>query len=98
MQDTKIKVEIPEGASLNEEEQPQGFPEEVFSRLPEPLREACLEVLTEPQEREAFLVGALGVLSGILPKVQGFYDASFTGPNLYCYVLAAYGTGKGFLK
>lgn len=97
-QDTVFNFTIPEGASLNAEEHTQGFPFEVFNDLPEVLRHACLEVLKEQPEREAFLVGALGVISGILPNIQGFYDNGPTGPNIYVYVLASYGTGKGFLK
>lgn len=92
-------LNIPEGDSLNDETpQQEGFPAEVYRNLPELLREACLGILKEPEEREAFLVGALGVISGILPNIRGFYDQDFTGPQLYVYVLANYGTGKGFLK
>lgn len=96
--DKEFTFTIPDGASLNDAEEVPGLPQEVYNDLPELLRHACLEVLKEETEREAFLVGALGVISGILPNIQGFYDQDFTGPNLYVYILATYGTGKGFLK
>lgn len=97
-EDTAFNFIIPDGASLNDAEEAPAFPPEVYENLPELLRQPCLEVLTEASEREVFLVGALGVISGILPNLQGFYDQGFTGPNLYVYLLAAYGTGKGGLK
>ncbi|MCB0565399.1 MAG: DUF3987 domain-containing protein [Phaeodactylibacter sp.] len=97
-EDKAFNFTIPEGTSLNDTEEAPGFPQEVYNSLPKLLRQACLEVLKEEAEREAFLVGALGVVSGILPNIQGFYDQDFTGPNLYVYILATYGTGKGFLK
>lgn len=73
------------------------FSAEVFTNLPALLRQPC-QLLTSDVEREVFLIGALGVVSGILPNVQGFYDGDTVAPNLYVYVLAPYGTGKGALK
>jgi len=93
---------IPQGADL---EQPplmkyqaeKGFPDAVFDNLPDLLKNACA-ILTEQTEKEVFLVGAIGVVSGLLPNVRGFYDGQHTGCNLFCYVLGQYGTGKGGLK
>lgn len=97
--DTVFNFTIPDGASLNDaEEKASGFPPEVYENLPDLLRQPCLEVLKDQNEREVFLVGALGVISGILPNIHAFYDQGFTGPNLFVYVLAPYGTGKGALK
>ncbi len=45
-----------------------------------------------------FLISALGVISGLLPKVQGFYDTKNYGPNLYTYILGKYGSGKGSIQ
>ncbi|MFN8302600.1 MAG: DUF3987 domain-containing protein [Saprospiraceae bacterium] len=100
--DTDFPIEIPENADL---EQPpileikgkNGLPDAVFDNLPNLLKEACGK-LTEQTEREVFLVGALGVVSGLLPNVRGFYDGQHNGCNLYCYILGQYGTGKGALK
>jgi hypothetical protein len=94
--------QIPQGANL---EQPpimdwqaqRGVPDAIFDNLPDLLKNACA-ILTEQTEREVFLIGAIGVASGLLPNVRGFYDGQHTGCNLYCYVLGQYGTGKGGLK
>lgn len=96
--DTMKTIKIQPGASLNspQEEQP-GFPESLYETLPKILRYPCLEVLRERTEKEVFLVGALGVLSGCLPNVKGFYDQKFYSPHLYVYILAPYGSGKGAL-
>lgn len=104
---TKFVPNIPPGADLENppmSEPPMpaartlaGMPAEVFNDLPDLLKNAC-SVLTEQGEREVFLVGAIGVISGLLPNVRGFYDTQHYGCNLYCYVLGAYGTGKGGLQ
>lgn len=73
------------------------FPSAVYDDLPPVLRDAC-ERLADRTEKEVFLVGALGVISGILPNVRGFYDQQYYGANLFVYILAPYGSGKGTLK
>lgn len=88
--------EIPPGTDLNqpaEHQRQKTMSDEVFDNLPDFLREACL--LLDETEREVFLVAALGVLSGCLPKVRGHYDGKFVSPHLYVYLLGGYGTGKG---
>ncbi|MCB9341957.1 MAG: DUF3987 domain-containing protein [Lewinellaceae bacterium] len=72
------------------------FDKAIFDNLPDVLRFGC-QILTDASEMEVFLVGALGVVSGILPNVQGFYDGKYICPNLFVYILAKYGTGKGSL-
>lgn len=94
--------QIPQGADL---EQPplmewqteRRLPGAIFDNLPDLFKNACA-ILTEQTEKEVFLIGAIGVVSGLLPNVMGFYDGQHTGCNLYCYVLGQYGTGKGGLK
>lgn len=44
-----------------------------------------------------FLTGAIGIISGMLPNVQGKYFSRNVGPNLYCFIIGKYGTGKGSL-
>jgi Protein of unknown function (DUF3987) len=85
---------IPHNSDL---EKPPAMLDEIFNSLPRLLKEPC-DKLMEQAEKEVFLVGALGVISGILPKVQGLYDGSFCYPNLFVYILGQYGTGKGALK
>lgn len=73
------------------------FTDDIYNNLPDILKNGC-SILTDPIEKEVFLVGALGVVSGLLPNIRGFYDTRYYGPNLYCYVLARYGSGKGSLN
>jgi RNAse (barnase) inhibitor barstar len=73
------------------------FPASLYKNLPILLRDTC-GVLTSSTEQEVYLIGALGVISGILPNVLGHYDGRYIGPNLYVYVLAGYGIGKGGLE
>lgn len=75
------------------------FPEmdrNIFDDLPPLLRVAC-EQLQDHEEQETFLMGALGVISGMLPNVQGKYMQRRVAPNLYCFVIGKFGTGKGAL-
>ena len=97
--DKDFPFEFPDDLDLNDlgKETAPAFPSAVYDDLPPALREAC-ERLADRTEKEVFLVGALGVISGILPNVRGFYDHNKVGPNLYVYVLAPYGSGKGTLK
>jgi len=96
--DTYIPI-IPQNSSL--EEAPSNsatkFTDEIFDDLPPLLRDAC-DRLTDQSEKEVFLVGALGIVSGILPNVRGFYDGAWTYCNLFVYVIGSYGIGKGGLK
>lgn len=70
--------------------------DDIFDDLPSILFDAC-QHLHERTEQETFLIGALGVLSGMLPNVQGTYFGRVVYPNLYCFVVGKYGTGKGAL-
>ncbi len=69
----------------------------LFSQLPWILKSGCSKLI-DPIEKEVFLISALGVISGLLPKVQGFYDTKNYGPNLYTYILGKYGSGKGSIQ
>ena len=96
------QVEIPHGSDLQNpppfmEQESAGLTADVFDNLPDLLKDACL-ILKEQAEKEVFLVGAIGVISGLLPNVRGFYDTQYYGCNLYVYILGAYGTGKGGLS
>ena len=96
-------VNIPEDFYMNNGLPPVGhdtairaFSEDIFENLPPLLATACA-LLKQPEEKELFLIGALGVLSGIMPNVQGLYFGRQVKPNLYCYIIGKYGTGKGAL-
>ncbi|MCX6214558.1 DUF3987 domain-containing protein [Spirosoma sp.] len=89
----------PQGSFQTETETPETeyFTQAIFNNLPDTLKNGC-SILTDRIEKEVFLVGALGVVSGLLPNVRGFYDTRYYSTNLYCYVLARYGSGKGALS
>lgn len=70
--------------------------DEIARELPGVLKELC-NYLVDENEKEVFLIGALGVISGLLPNVVGLYSGKGISPNLYVYVLAGYGGGKGGL-
>jgi hypothetical protein len=70
------------------------IPMKVHDTLPDLLKRGC-EVFKEQHEKDIFLIGALGMLSGCLPKVFGLYDNKKLFPNLYFIVVANAGAGKG---
>lgn len=70
--------------------------EEVYQNLPAFLKH-CTDDFSG-RERDVFLTGLLGALSGCLPGVYGIYDRSKTFPNLYAVILAPPASGKGTLK
>lgn len=70
---------------------------DLFDALPGILGIPFAKLHTQ-HEKEVFLVGALGVLSGMMPNVSGYYMGNEMHPNLYCYVLGKYGVGKGVLN
>ena len=72
------------------------LPKEVFEYLPDFLKNAC-SIFTDAIERDVFLLGALTVLSGVLPNVFGVYDNKKVGSNIYLFIIAAAGSGKGSL-
>ena len=72
------------------------LPNSIFPNLPFPLKQGC-EAFPEPRERDVFLTGALGVLSGCVPNVSGYYDRRLCFPNLFSFVTAPAASGKGAL-
>lgn len=73
------------------------IPEEVYKNLPDFLRKSC-ELFPNTTDRDVFLVGVIGVLSGCLPKVYGIYDNSKVSPNLFFFIVAKAAAGKGGMK
>lgn len=73
------------------------FSDSIFDQMPAIFSEG-LNVMTDQTEKSVFLMGALGVISGMLPNVYGQYDGHKVSPNLYIYVLGPYGSGKGALR
>ena len=70
--------------------------ESIISELPNMLKKPC-DFLVDETEKEVFLIGAIGVISGLLPNIKALYSGKWIAPNLFVYVLAGYGGGKGSL-
>ena len=76
------------------------LPDDVYAELPGLLREPAF-MFSRRHKRDVFLTGALGILSGCLPNVEGYYGADVPGalsPNLYAAVVAKSAGGKSALK
>jgi len=70
------------------------IPDEVYNNLPRLLGNACTQ-FKDPVEKDVFFIGSIGVLSGCFPNYIGHYDGNWVSPQLYSYVIAPYGCGKG---
>lgn len=73
------------------------IPEELYHQLPQILKQGAL-AFTDERERDVFLTGALGILSGCLPNVKGVYAQQEVFPNLFTFAIAPAASGKGALK
>ncbi len=89
------KTDISDKWIFEEEELPL-FPEEIYSRLP-PFLDSVMKSAISPSDRDMLLIGAITVLSSTLDKVSGVYDERIVYPNLYLFVSADAGMGKGAL-
>lgn len=73
------------------------IPEELYHQLPQVLKQGAL-AFSDERERDVFLTGALGILSGCLPNVKGIYAQQEVFPNLFTFAIAPAASGKGALK
>lgn len=80
---------------IGEDELPL-FPEEVYTHLPHFLNRV-VKCAISPTDRDMLLIGAISVLSSTLSQVMGVYDERIVYPNLYLFVSADAGMGKGTL-
>lgn len=86
----------PELEAVEREDDLPRIPKEVYENLPMLLQDGC-NILTDEIEREVFLIGALGFLSGCLPNVWMYYDGQKIESNLFVYITTRAGGGKGSL-
>lgn len=70
------------------------LPDEIFDKLPEILKIGCC-VFPDRRERDVFLTGALGILSGCMNNVVGVYRGKEHYANLYVFIIAPAANGKG---
>ncbi len=72
------------------------FPEEVYQNLP-PLLKECVDNATSKEDRASILLGAIACFSACFPNVKGVYDEREVYANLYFFLVANAGMGKGAL-
>ena len=73
------------------------FPEEVFDGLPTLLKEAVDNAVSK-DDRGTILIGSIVTLSVCFYNLCGVYDERIVYPNLYLFVTAEAGMGKGALS
>ena len=69
----------------------------VYDSLPTLLKQAT-DVFEQARERDVFLTGALGVLSGCMTNISGSYDGYEVYPNLNSLIIAPPASGKSRMK
>ena len=69
----------------------------VFDWIPECLK-PIVAIGSNRQERDVLLLGAITVISGCLPNIYGLYDNRIVYPNLFAFIDAPAGAGKGILN
>lgn len=75
---------------------PQLSPE-IYPNLPEILQESA-DLFQDSLEKDVFLIGAIAVLSGCLPNIQGIYFDEPCTAHLFAFITAPAGSGKGKMK
>lgn len=72
------------------------FPEDVYEQLPVFLKEVVDNAISS-DDRGTILIGSIATLSVCFPNFCGVYDERVVYPNLYLFVTAEAGMGKGAL-
>jgi len=70
---------------------------DVYNNLPDILKESS-DMFQEAIEKDVFLIGVITLLSGCLPNIEGIYFNEPHSANLYAFITAPAGSGKGKLK
>lgn len=73
------------------------IPKEIYDKLPQLLKKGA-DAFDIEREKDIFLTGAITLLSGCFPNVQGIYDGKEVYCNLNCFVIAPPASGKGVLN
>ena len=84
------------GKWIKSEEELPAFPECVFEHLPPFLNEVVNNSISL-DDRDTILIGAIVCLSVCFHNICGVYDERIVYPNLYLFVVADAGMGKGAL-
>lgn len=81
---------------VKSEKELPSFPERVFDNLPPFLAEVVANAIST-DDRDTILIGAIATLSVCFYNMSGVYDERIVYPNLYLFVAAEAGMGKGSL-
>jgi len=54
----------------------------IINELPNMLKKPC-DFLVDETEKEVFLIGAIGVISGLLPNIKGLYSGKWIAPKSF---------------
>ena len=73
------------------------LPVVVYENLPSILRDSA-GLFQDSIEKDVFLVGAMAVLSGCLPNIEGIYFDEPHSAHLFAFITAPAGSGKGKMK
>lgn len=73
------------------------LPESLYSSLPPFILEVVNSSISV-EDREVVLLGAIGCFSACFPNVCGLYDDHIVYPNLFLFLVADAGMGKGSLN
>ncbi len=73
------------------------FSASIYDGLPLILKEGC-SVFSDQREQDIFLLSSIVILSGCMPSVVGVYDGAEVRANLFAFVVAPAGSGKGVLS
>ena len=84
------------GKWVKQENELPRLPEEVFNALPSFLQKTVGNAISA-EDRDVILLGAIGCLSVCFYNVCGVYDERVVYSNLYLFVVADAGMGKGAL-
>lgn len=73
------------------------IPSEIYPQLPEILKDSA-NMFQDAIEKDVFLIGAITVISGCLPNIEGIYFDEPVSSHLYTFITAPAGSGKGKIK
>lgn len=74
------------------------IPDDVFQTLPHLIQEGVRAFRNDKRKRDVFFTGAMTILSGCLPNVQGVYGDERVYPHLFSFIIAPAASGKGVMK
>lgn len=74
------------------------FPDFVFNNFSQPIVSKICNLLSSKRERDIFLVSFISVVSSLMNRVFGNYDANIVRANIYSIILAPPASDKGVAK